>query len=194
MLRIENEDVSYNQLLVIDSDADKHTCDCLAISEDGELLFIREEETRSGNAYSIDRKIFLIDIDEYLKCLGIAAKNIRLQRSISKGTTALEVSYKGRYFSAGSSLTYIINHKECSIFTGDANIAKELDLNRIDKFEYEKTIRIKECDTVRITHKDTENEVIFLQQEFNPSKIEEWLDMLQQSIYSSFGASLWCKY
>lgn len=179
MVRIEKEDVSYKELLVIDADGDKHTCDCLGISDDGELLFIKENEAHVGNAYYLEREIFVINTEEYLKCLGIAAKNLRLQRSISKETTALEVSYKDRYFSVGSSIKYIIHNKEFSIFTGESSIAEELDFSRVDKFEYEKTICINECDAVRITHKDAEREVIFLQKEFNPSVIEEWLDMLQ---------------
>lgn len=178
MVRIENGNVSYNQLLVIDSDADKHTCDCLGIRTDGELLFIKEKESNVGSAYYIERDFFLIDKEEYLSCLGIAAKNIRLKRSISKGTTDLEVSYKGLYFNAGSSIEYIICYKECSIFTSDAGFAEEHDFNRYDKFEYEKTIRINECESVRITHKDAESGAVFMRQEFKPSRFEEWLDAL----------------
>lgn len=178
MVRIENRDVSYNELLVIDSDADKHTCDCLGISDNNELLFIKEKEAHIGNAYYMERKFFLIDKDEYLKYLGVAANNIRLQKSISKGAIDIELCYNGRYFSIGSSIKYIINHKESSIFTDDSDIAEEYNFNRIDKFEYEKTVSIKECDSIRITHKDAENDVVFVQQEFNPSRFDEWLDTL----------------
>ena len=93
MVRIEKEDVSYKELMVIDADGDKHTCDCLGISDGGELLFIKENEAHVGNDYYLEREFFVIDTEEYLKCLGTAAKNLRLQKSISKGATELEVSY-----------------------------------------------------------------------------------------------------
>ena len=179
MVRIEKEDISYKELMVIDADGDKHTCDCLGISDDGELLFIKENEAHVGNAYYLEREFFVIDTEEYLKCLGIAAKNLRLQKSISKGVTELAVSYQGMYFGAGSSVQYIIHNKECSIFTMDLSIAERLDFNRIDKFEYEKAIRINECDVIRITHKDVESEDVYVQKEFNPSEFEKWLDMLR---------------
>lgn len=83
------------------------------------------------------------------------------------------------YFSVGSSVKYIIHNKECSIFTMDLDIAERLNFNRINKFEYEKTIRINECDILRITHKDVVSEDVYVQQEFNPSEFEKWLDMLQ---------------
>lgn len=179
MVGIEKEDILYKELMVIDSDGDKHSCDCLGISDDGKLLFIKENEAHVGNTYYLDREFFAIDTEEYLKCLGIAAKNLRLQKSISKGATELEISYRGMYFGAGSSLQYIIHNKECSIFTMDLDIAEGLNFNRIDKFEYEKTIRINESDAVRITHKDVESEIVYVQKEFNPFEFEKWLDLLQ---------------
>lgn len=179
MYKIENEEILYNELLVIDSDADKHTCDVIGIGNDGKLLFIKEHEEHSGNCYYLQREFFQIDKEEYLKCLGIAVPNVRLQRSISKGTTDFDVSYKGRFFRAGSAIRYIVHHKECSIFTSDVSLARELDFIRIDKFEYEKTISIKECDAVRITHLDAESEEVFIQQEFSTSVFLEWLDTLQ---------------
>lgn len=176
MVKIEDTDVSYRELLVIDADSNRHTCDCLGIRDDGVLLLIREKEVRSGNAYCLDRVFFRIDKEEYLQCLGIAAKNLRLQRAISKRAAVLEVSYRGRYFSPGTSVKYMAHHKECSVFTGDAALAEEFQFGRIDKFEYEKTIRIRDCDAVRITHKDAESEAVFLQMVFSPFCFEEWLD------------------
>ena len=181
MIKIENDYITYNELLVIDSDAVNHTCDVIGIGDDGKLLFVKEREAHSGNAYYLQREFFQIDKDEYLNCLGTAANNLRLQKSISKGATDIEVLYKGRYFSAGSSVRYLIHHKECSVFTGDSALAEELGFERIDKFEYEKTLRINECDAVRITHKDAESEAVLVRREFGTTEFEYWLEMLQQS-------------
>lgn len=175
MIKIKNENVAYNKLLAIDSDADKHTCDYLGITDRGELLFIREKES---NGCYIEYDFFQIDKDEYLKLLGIAAKNIYLERSISKRNTIFEVTYNGMRFAVGSSVKYLIHHKECSVFTDNTDVAEKYDFDRIDKFEYEKTLRINECDTVRIIHKDAESGLIFVQYDFSPAEFEEWLDTL----------------
>ncbi len=133
----------------------------------------------NSSAYWMQEVFYSIDKDEYLKYLGVAAKNISLQKSISKGATSIEVSYKGKCFSAGSSLKYIISHKEFSVFTDDTNTAEELEFDRIDKFEYEKTLQVSECDSVRIIHRDAESDTVFFRYEFSPSEFEQWLDTLK---------------
>lgn len=143
MKKIKDDDILYNELMVIDSDANEHTCDVIGISKDGKLLFIKEREFRSCNAYCLRKEFYLIDKDEYLKHIGIAAKTNYLQRCISNGTIDFEACYNGSYFRIGSSICDIKNHKE--------------------------------CDAVRITHKDKESGAIYLQQEFSPSEIEELL-------------------
>jgi len=179
MIKIDDEEIEYNELLVIDSDGDKHSCDVIGVKNDGRIMFIKEQEVRSGNAYCLDRVFYEIDKDEYLNYLGIAAKNTRLQRAISKGTITLDVSYMGNCFGVSSDIQCIIQNKEFSIFTADASIAEKYNFNRCDKFEYEKTIRINECDLVVIAHKDAKSGVVYIQQEFSPATFERWLDMLQ---------------
>lgn len=178
MVRLDNNDISYIELMIVDSDSDKQTRDCLGISDDNKLLLVKKIDTNSKNTNYSNHELFLIDDDEYLFCLGIAAKNLYLQKAISKRKIDIEVSYKGRYFRASSSVKYIIHSKECSIFTEDMSFAEKHDFSRVDQFEYEKTVRISECDAVRIIHKDAESEDVLYQQEFSAFAFEGWLDTL----------------
>lgn len=43
----------------------------------------KENEAHVGNAYYLEREFFVIDTEEYLKCLGIAAKNLHLQKFVN---------------------------------------------------------------------------------------------------------------
>lgn len=178
MIKNENEYISYKELLIVDSNAEKRTCDVIGISNNGDFILIKEEEVNVGNSYFLEKHFFILDKDEYNKYLGIAVKNARLQQSISKGTTILEVCYKGKYFKAGSSIKYIVTHRECSIFTDDREYAEENDFNRIDKFEYEKTIHIEAMDSIRITQKDANSGESLVQQEMKPAEFTKWIDTL----------------
>lgn len=180
MQKIENTEVSYKEIMVTDSDPDKHSCDVLGIRDDGRLLLIREQEAHAGSACSAEREFFLIDDDEYFNFLGAAAKNLRLQRSLSR-TTIIEVRYKGRYFTIGSPISYIMQHRALSVFMSvfdDSAFAEENGFRRSDKFEYERSVRIKDCESVRITHKDAADDSVLMQLEISSARFEEWLDAL----------------
>lgn len=182
MRKIENTEIPYKEIMVIDSDSDKHSCDVLGIRDDGTLLFITEQEAHVGNAYFMEKEFFQIDTDEYLNYLGVAAKNVRLQRSISQRVTTIEVCYKGRYFILGSPILYIIQHHDLSIFLStfdDSAFAEEHGFRRVDKFEYEKTVHIQDCESIRITHTDVASDTMLMQHELSAQRFEAWLNTLR---------------
>jgi len=162
MQKIECEELEYNELLVVDADSNKHTCDVLGVTGSGEMMFIKEREARSGNAYCLRREFFRIDDAEYLKLLGTAAQNMRMQKAVSKGLITIEACYKGSWFAAGSDINYLIAHKEFSPVTDDAGL-----------------VAVNECDAVRITHMDKSGENVYMQKVFSSSVFFEWLDMLK---------------
>lgn len=91
MTEISNNQISFRKLFDVKSYPEMHLCFFVAISGNGELLYITEEVASMGiTDIGLQRHIYRLDKAEFRDRLEQARRNGKLQKAIKKGYTTIE--------------------------------------------------------------------------------------------------------
>lgn len=80
----------YRELFCVSADSMNCTCEVIGLSREGEILFIKETLSNSGNAYYISREFFLPDREEFRHYLEDAGRDGELEKALKNGYTTME--------------------------------------------------------------------------------------------------------
>lgn len=80
----------YRELFMVCVNANKCTDDVVGITEDNELLYIKERLANHSSAYWVARDFFTIDKAEFRHYLSLARKNGGVEKAVKNGHTTLE--------------------------------------------------------------------------------------------------------
>lgn len=83
-------EIDYRELFTVEVDENKCTDDIIGIKNDGEIIFIKEKMSNSGNAYWMNRVFYSIDRDELHQYIEIAKSNGEIEKAIKNKRTTME--------------------------------------------------------------------------------------------------------
>ena len=118
-----------------------------------------------------DKKNYLLNDDEYITLIIDAIRNGTLKNLIEIKSVLVEVCYKNRYFKVNDEINYMVSNGVCAIFTSDEDFVRNYGFFRVGDTEYEKTLYLKECSSIRITHFNND-EVLYIK-EIDPLRFIE---------------------